>query len=121
MRKLQGNGQKLALVTNGTERLQREKIVQFNLEPLFDCIVIEGAYGIGKPDERVFNFALDELDVSPAQAWMIGDNLVNDIAGAQAVGLYAIWVDWRKTGVPKESSAVPDRVIHSIVELAAED
>jgi FMN phosphatase YigB (HAD superfamily) len=40
LRHLQRNGQKLALITNGTEWLQKEKIVRFNLEPLFDCIVI---------------------------------------------------------------------------------
>jgi len=126
LRHLQRNGQKLALITNGTGRLQKEKIVRFNLEPLFDCIVIEGAYGIGKPDRRVFDFALDELGVSAVDAWMIGDSLVNDIAGAQAAGVYAIWVDWGKTGLPKtgipgKSAAVPDRIIHSIAELAAGD
>jgi FMN phosphatase YigB (HAD superfamily) len=41
----------------------------------------------------VFDFALDELGVSAVDAWMIGDSLVNDIAGAQAAGVYAIWVD----------------------------
>lgn len=116
---LRRNGHKLALITNGKETLQREKIDRFELEPLFECIVIEGAFGVGKPDKRVFTHALDELKVSPAEAWMIGDNLVNDIAGAQAVGLYAIWVDWVHAGLPADSAAAPDRVIHSIEELTA--
>ena len=107
----------MGLVTNGSEFLQREKIEKFNLELLFDCIVIEGAYGAGKPDRRVFDFALETLEVSPAEAWMVGDNLLNDIAGAQSAGIKSIWVDWNNSGIPKDSPAVPDRVIRSIAEL----
>ena len=117
LRHLRGRGQKMGLVTNGSELLQREKIERFNLEPLFDCIVIEGAYGAGKPDRRVFDFAHETLDVSPAEVWMVGDNLLNDIAGAQAVGIYSTWVDWNNSGIPKDCAAVPDRVIRSIAEL----
>jgi len=117
LRRLRGQGQKMGLVTNGSELLQREKIERFNLEPLFDCIVIEGAYGHGKPDRRVFDFTLETLEVSPAESWMVGDNLSNDIAGAQSAGIYSIWVDRSNSGIPRDRAAAPDRVIRSIAEL----
>ena len=74
LRHLRGQGQKMGLVTNGSELLQREKIERFSLEPLFDCIVIEGAFGAGKPDRRVFDFALDTLKVEVEAAVRLGLN-----------------------------------------------
>ena len=79
--------------------------------------MIEGEYGIGKPDERVFRHALDQLGIDPSEAWMVGDRLEHDIGGAQSVGIYAIWVDWRGEGLPKSSDVQPDRIIRTLSEL----
>lgn len=48
---------------------------------------------------------------------MVGDDLQRDIAGAQALGLFTIWVDWRSAGLPESSPVRPDRIIRSINEL----
>ena len=65
----------------------------------------------------MFDFALETLEVSSAEAWMVGDNLLNDIAGAQFAGIYSIWVDRNDSGITKDSAAAPDRVIRSIADL----
>ncbi len=117
LRYLQSRGIRLALLTNGTKEFQRAKIDRFGLETLFDCIVIEGEFGTGKPDQRVFSHALDCLDTLPSDAWMVGDNLHADIGGAQALNIYSIWVDWSASGLPAGSKVKPDHVIHSISQL----
>ena len=119
LRYLQHNGTRLGLVTNGTKENQRAKINQFALEPLFECIVIEGESGSGKPDERVFSYALDRLDATPSEAWMVGDNLHADIAGAQALNIYSIWVDWNASGLAPGNQVRPDKIIHRIVQLVS--
>ena len=78
---------------------------------------IEGEFGLGKPDPRVFEHVLERLAVSPADAWMIGGNLEAYIAGAQAVGILAILYDPTSTGVPDSIRAVPDRIIGELHEL----
>ena len=98
-----------------------DKIKRFKLDRLFDHILIEGELGYGKPDKRVFLKALELLDVLPHYVWMIGDDLERDIAGAQHLGIYSIWVDWRKTGLPRYTSIRPDKTIHSISELSEHD
>lgn len=110
-------GVKLALISNGKGETQREKVVQFELEPLFDCIILEGEFGAGKPDRRVFDHALKELGVEPAEAWMVGDNLHWEVAAPQALGMKGIWLDWRGIGLPDGTDIVPDRIIRSIAEL----
>ena len=114
---LRKRGIRLGLITNGNAQGQRTKVKGTELEPLFESILIEGEFGVGKPDPRVFHHTLDQLQATPAQTWMVGDNLVNDIAGAQAVGIYGVWVDWRGGGLPEASAVTPDRTILSIVEL----
>jgi putative hydrolase of the HAD superfamily len=114
---LKDHGVKLALLTNGSSEMQRAKIERFGLGRYFDAILIEGEIGFGKPDPRVYRMALDKLDVSPEDVWMVGDNLVWDIAGSQRLGIYAIWNDYMKKGLPENSSIIPDRIISQVSEL----
>ena len=108
---------RLGLVTNGASDKQRAKINHYNLSVFFDCIVVEGEFGCGKPDERVFRHALRQLDTAPAEAWMVGDNLLHDIAPAQALGLTGIWHDYRGKGLPAHAPCQPDRIIRTLGEL----
>ncbi|KAF2975093.1 hypothetical protein EK904_004148, partial [Melospiza melodia maxima] len=47
---------------------------------------------VGKPSKRFFESALAELGVPPEQAIMIGDDIVNDVGGAQQCGMRALQV-----------------------------
>ena len=111
---------KMALLTNGAGDVQREKIKRFGLGRYFSVCLIEGEVGCGKPDQRVFKMALDKLDVRPNQAWMVGDDLERDIAGAQATGIFSIWHDYGKKGLPEDSPIMPDRIINNLTELLIE-
>ena len=114
---LQQSGVRLALVTNGTAHEQRRKIERFDLARFFDCIVIEGEFGVGKPDARVYRHTLAQMQVKPEDVWMVGDNLEWDVFGAQRVGIHGIWVDFSGEGLPESGPARPDRIIRSITEL----
>jgi HAD superfamily hydrolase (TIGR01549 family) len=108
---------RLALITNGESHKQRAKIDRFALGPLFERIFIEEEIGFGKPDPRAYGHVLAELAVAPDACWMIGDNLSWDVAGAQALGIFAVWNDWRGQGLPPDSTVQPDLVIRSVSEL----
>jgi putative hydrolase of the HAD superfamily len=110
-------GARLALLTNGGARSQRASVERWELERYFDCIVIEGEFGAGKPDERVFAHALRTCGVTPEATWMIGDNLDADIAPAVALGMHAVWVDGEGAGLPEGATARPHRVVRAIREL----
>jgi putative hydrolase of the HAD superfamily len=117
VRRFKSAGCALALVTNGSRRMQRMKIERFELEPVFDTILIEGELGFGKPDARVFELALSRLGHAPADAWMVGDHLEWDVAASQKLGIYAVWVDKEGNGVPRDSAVRPDRTVRRIAEL----
>lgn len=117
LQSLKEMGVRLGLITNGDAQGQRAKVIKAGLEPYFGSVLIAGEFGAAKPDPEVFQHTLSSLGVAPEQAWMVGDNLIADIGGAQAVGIFGIWVDWRGNGLPGNSPTVPDRTIRSIVEL----
>lgn len=85
-------GIRMSLVTNGNGRYQREKVERFGLQELFDSVVIEGEYGIGKPDWRIYTYALETIDVPKDQAVMVGDNWDWEIAAPGNHGLPTVWI-----------------------------
>lgn len=110
-------GCRLALVTNGSAAMQRSKVARFGLGDLFDTILIEGELGFGKPDPRVYAQALQALDVTAADAWMVGDNLEWDVAQPQRMGLVGIWIDVRGAGLPEAHTVRPDRILRGLSAL----
>lgn len=54
-------------------------------------ILISEWEGIKKPDPRIFNVALKQLQVSPNEAIFVGDHPENDVKAAQDVGMKGIW------------------------------
>ena len=111
----------LALVTNGGSGIQRGKINRFGLNSIFDFILVEGEFGIGKPHPSVFTAAMEKLNVDVSHTWMVGDDLERDIAGAQNLGIYSIWIDWRGSGIPLSSVVRPDHTVRSITQLTEEN
>jgi len=108
---------RMALVTNGPAEVQRAKILRFELERHFVHIQIEGEHGFGKPEERAYTHAMETLNVTPAETWMVGDNLEWEVAAPQRLGIYSIWHDPHEMGLPEASSVKPDRIIRSLTEL----
>jgi putative hydrolase of the HAD superfamily len=114
---IRARGIPMALITNGEARNQRRSVQKHALERYFDCIVIEGEFGCGKPDERVFRHALQALGCAPAHTWMVGDNFDADIVTPHRLGMHTVWVDASGADVPPDAPLRPHRIIASIAEL----
>ncbi len=76
---------------------------------------------VGKPAPEFFRMALDGMGVPPEQVAMVGDDIENDVQGAQAAGLAGILV---RTGKYREdlvrrSGIMPDLVVKDLGELAS--
>ncbi len=117
LERMRGLGIRLALVTNGTGPAQRAKIDRFQLFQHFDHILVEGEFGCGKPDARVYRAALEALRTRPGAAWFVGDNLEWDVAAPQRLGMHAVWVDRTGSGLPAGAAIQPQRIIRSLTEL----
>ncbi|MCH8066551.1 MAG: HAD family hydrolase [Chloroflexi bacterium] len=114
---IRARGTPMALLTNGEAATQRRSVDRYDLAQYFDCILIEGEFGVGKPDERVFRHALAAVSGRPETTWMIGDNLAVDIAPAVGMGMHGVWVDAAGDGLPEDTPVRPDRIVRAISEL----
>ncbi|HLI07670.1 MAG TPA: TIGR01458 family HAD-type hydrolase [Ktedonobacteraceae bacterium] len=74
---------------------------------------------LGKPDRAFFAQALQSIGVAANEAVMVGDDIENDIAGAQRAGLRAILVCTGKhqPDSPLLQRIQPDAILPSIAEL----
>ena len=83
----------LGLVSNFTDATPVRRVLEREgLTPHFGTIVISADMGKRKPRAELFQRALDELGVSAARTLFVGDDPVDDIAGARALGLRTAWV-----------------------------
>lgn len=105
------------MITNGESRAQRAKIERFDLARHFAYVLIEGEFGVGKPDHAVFRHVLNALGYQARQAWMLGDSLTFDIAPALDLGVEAIWVDRLGIGLPKNAPCTPNRIVSRIADI----
>ncbi|MGH2678945.1 MAG: TIGR01458 family HAD-type hydrolase [Actinomycetota bacterium] len=78
-----------------------------------------GATICGKPERTYFDAALTRLGVSPARAAMVGDDIVNDILGAQAAGMTGILVRTGKyrPGDEQHRDGRADHVLESFADV----
>ena len=107
-----------ALVTNGASDVQREKIGRTTLARYFTAIIISAEVGVGKPDPRIFEIALDTIGAAAHATVMIGDSVPRDVAGARNAGLRSIWID-RGQAWSRADEPVPDARILALSEIRA--
>ncbi len=117
LQKLRDHALPLALISNGNASYQRKKIKKYQLASFFDAIFIEEEFGVAKPDQQIFLAALKDLHITAQEAWMIGDDLARDIAVSQRLGIFAIWCDPARGGLPEGTVIHPDHIIHELPEL----
>jgi putative hydrolase of the HAD superfamily len=88
---------------------------RWELRPFFETIITSAACGIRKPDERIFQLALDQIGVPAGQTAMVGDSLEADIQGANQMGIYSIWIT-RRVDLPGEGELAiqPEAVLPSL-------
>lgn len=80
---------KIGLITNAHHEFLEPILHNAGLDRLFDSIIISSRVGHIKPDSHIFELALAELGVKPAETIFIDDIERNTLA-ANGLGLYGI-------------------------------
>lgn len=84
---------RLAIASNTQRLFTTHELRRFGLDRFFECIVYSSDLKSGKPDPHIFRTVLDRMSAAPEYAIYVGDSLINDIYGAQQVGMRAVWID----------------------------
>jgi putative hydrolase of the HAD superfamily len=80
-------------------------------------VVVSADEGWRKPHASLFEKALRELDATPSETVFVGDSPVHDIAGAKALGIFAVLTQQYKARPYEQFDPQPDAVITHLREL----
>jgi putative hydrolase of the HAD superfamily len=105
---------RLGLLSNGSRLPEKVGLAHF-----FECVVFAQDHRVAKPDKGIFEVVERQLSVGPHQCVLVGDHLVNDVAGAMQAGWSAVWLDRDGIGEGDGFDVQPDAVVSSLDELPA--
>ena len=109
---------KCCIITNGIDRVQRQRLRDSAIAPLIDGIVTSEEAGAVKPAAGFFEYAFRKLGLTEkGDALVVGDSMITDIAGGANYGLDTCLVDYE--GSYGGEAPRPTHVIRRLTDLLA--
>ena len=110
---LRSMGLVLAVLTNGEQAQQEDKLRRMGVLDEFDAVLAASDLPAFKPSRLAFEALCTTLNQPASSVVYVGDDLAVDAVGAGAAGLRSVWIDRHDRG--GEPIAVP--AITSLTEL----
>ena len=83
------DGWRIGLVSNVTSETP-DRWRESKLPPYFDAAAFSSELGVAKPDAGIYLAACGRLGIPPAECVYVGDGADDELAGASALGMYAV-------------------------------
>ena len=113
MRQLRQNHFRLCVISNKPQLISDKIIAGLGIAELLDVNIGGGAGFPLKPAPDAIEFLLKKFDISPANAFMVGDNYT-DLAAAENAGIRSIFCRY---GIGEKQNFSADMEIDSFAEL----
>jgi putative hydrolase of the HAD superfamily len=84
---------RLAVLSNTQRIFTIPEFRKFDIEKYFECIIFSSDVRASKPSAKIFTALLNAMKIQPQDAVYVGDNLYDDIWGAQKVGMKTVWIN----------------------------
>ena len=107
----------LALVTDADTHHARGRLRKAGLEKFFPVIVTPDQTGSRKPSHCQFLSALDQLQVTAAEALMVGDSLRRDICPCNELGLVTAYAAYGDQSPFPSPACTPDLVLERLGQV----
>jgi HAD superfamily hydrolase (TIGR01662 family) len=114
IKKLKQQGYYMAVVSNSDGRVD-QILQELGLRQYFEAVIDSFVVGVEKPDPRIFEIALNQLNWDSRDTIYIGDIFYIDVWGANHAGLGAIHMDLN--GLYDNWAGVRIPSIHELPEL----
>ena len=89
---LKQKGFRCAILSNGSTEMLNSAVRNSELQDFFDAVISVDSLGVYKPDSRVYQLAVDQLDLQPREIAFQSSNAW-DAAGAGAFGFKVAWIN----------------------------
>ena len=109
------NGYRLAIVSNHYSWLM-DYLIKSGLAPYFESIIISDIVGVAKPNIRIMEIALEELDLEAENCLYVGDQPFDVLCSKQAV-MDCAWIATDESELPKSIPYKEDYRIYKLLDL----
>lgn len=107
---------RLSIITNGLKDVQNNRIRKSIIGKYFEDIVISEEVEVSKPDPKIFEHALNNLQYTDkSKVLMIGDSLTSDIQGGIDFGIDTCWFNPNK--IVNRTEINPTYEISNLMDL----
>ncbi len=104
---------KVGLVTDADDDMAWGIIRRLGFDKYLDVVVTSEAYGVSKPNPKLFLIAAEKLGVNPGECAMIGDSW-KDVEGAKKAGMKAVLVKHRDVELTVEPDATASTLSEAV-------
>ncbi|MFQ5965396.1 MAG: HAD family hydrolase [Candidatus Scalinduaceae bacterium] len=113
---LRQKGFRLAAITNSawSGELIEGDLKRFGIARFFEAVFVSSDVGFRKPSHVIFERALKELGLDASECIFVGDSIIEDIQGAQRVGMTAVL---KGRNHQKITGVTPDAEIVKLYEI----
>jgi len=106
----------LAIISDAQTAYAVPELNTVGLSGYFDPIIVSGDFGYRKPDKRLFEKALTAMKMEVTEVVFVGNDMYNDIHGAQKLGMKTVFFRSNQ-GLQKKEGIKPDHIINNFPEL----
>lgn len=92
LKKLKGKRIKIGLISNA-DVIDCKYWKQSPLSSIFDDVIFSCNVEVLKPDRRIYELAMQHLNVLPSECLFVGDGGSNELYGAKAVGMKTVFTE----------------------------
>ena len=80
-----------AVVSDGQSVWALPEMRATGIDQYFDTVIISSDFGFRKPDQRLFQAALDGIGVGPEEVLFVGNDMYRDVFGAKRMGMKTVF------------------------------
>lgn len=89
---------------------------EFGLDQVFSTMIDSTIVGVRKPDPEIFKLAMEKLQTSSKETFVVGDSYDRDIVPAKSLGCVTIWLQ-KKSWTESASVVAADYTITKFEEI----
>lgn len=114
---VRSRGLKVGLVSNSMfpARWHLDEMNRFGIGDYFDVTVFSIDHGMRKPDKSIFLDCLESLGVAPSEAFHVGDRPIEDIGGANSLGMTSVLI--KRDDLQCPENIKPDYAVDKVGDI----
>ena len=116
---LRDHGIATALITNA-DVIETSGWPRSPLSDLFDHTVFSWQVGYAKPDRKIYEHCLNQMELEPTEAVFVGDGGSDELSGARAVGLTVVFAKGLMPELAPSETSKRERTAHYAIESLSE-